>query len=128
MSTTTFLAQMWGPTLLAVGIGIFLSRDYYIKIYRDLEKETLAVLIFGMMAMAAGIAHIHFHNTWASLPEIVISFLGWGLLLKGILFATTPQLVDRMGDKWASNSALLALAGGLTLIVGVYLSWLGFFM
>ncbi len=47
MNTTTFLAQVWGPAILAVGIGIFVSRSFYAKIYGDLEKEPLACLIFG---------------------------------------------------------------------------------
>jgi hypothetical protein len=50
MDITIFLAQIWGPVILAVGIGVFTSRSYYLKVYRDLEKETLAVLLFAMFA------------------------------------------------------------------------------
>jgi len=64
MDITTFLAQIWGPIILAVGLGVFISRNYYMRIYRDLEKETLAVLVFGMVAMAAGIAQVSVHNIW----------------------------------------------------------------
>ena len=46
METTLFLAKLWGPAILAVGIGVFVSRNYYIKIYLDLEKDALAVLLF----------------------------------------------------------------------------------
>lgn len=44
METALWLAQLWGPVMFAVGAGIFVSRGYYPKIYRDLEKEALAVL------------------------------------------------------------------------------------
>ena len=43
METTLFLAKLWGPAILAVGIGVFFSRSYYIKIYRDLEKSVSVV-------------------------------------------------------------------------------------
>ena len=110
MDTTIFLAQLWGPAILAVGIGVFVSRKYYIKIYRDLEKETFAILVFGIMAAVGGVAHILAHNTWNSFTEGLISFLGWALLLKGIVFLVIPDLADRIGDHWV-NRNLVSLAG-----------------
>lgn len=125
MDITTFLASLWGPVILAVGIGIFVSRNYYTKIYRDLEKDALAVLIFGMVAMTAGIAHVTLHNAWSSLPQIIVSLLGWGLLIKGALFIIVPNFVDRAGNYWV-NKKLIPFAGTLTIIVGVYLSWIAY--
>lgn len=126
MDITTFLAMLWGPTILAVAIGVFLSRPYYLKIYRDLDKSPLAVLVFGMIAMTAGIAHVYFHNSWDTLPEIVVSFLGWGLLAKGALFLVAPKFVDKAGDGWAKKK-LIPVAGTLMLVVGGYLTWLAYF-
>lgn len=125
METTLFLAQIWGPTILAVGIGIFVSRGYYIKIYRDLEKEKFATLVFGMMAVAAGAAHIGAHNTWGTLPEIVVSFLGWGLFAKGAVLTIAPKLADKAGD-WTVKSKLIPWTGGFAVLIGVYLCWLGY--
>ncbi len=126
MDTTRFLAQLWGPAILAVALGVFFSREYYVKIYRDLQKEALALLLFGMVAISAGIAHIHFHNVWGSFPEVIISFLGWALLLKGLVMAIFPKMVDMAGD-YEAKSNLIPMAGGLMLIVGAYLTWVGFF-
>lgn len=126
METTIFLAGIWGPIILAIGAGIFISRGFYLRIYRDLEKETLAVLIFAMVAMAVGIWQIGAHNAWGSLAEILISFLGWALLFKGLMFALFPKFIDRAGD-WAAKSKLVPWAGVLMLVIGAYLSWLAYF-
>ena len=125
MDITIFLAKLWGPAVLAVGLGIFISRNYYVKIYRDLEKDALAVLLFGMVAMTVGAAHIFFHNVWSTFPQMFVSFLGWGLFVKGTLFVVTPNLVDKAGDFWVSKH-LIPIAGVLTLIGGIYLSWIGY--
>src|SRR3989344_4527769 len=125
METTLFLAKLWGPAILAVGIGVFFSRSYYIKIYRDLEKDALAVLIFGMVAMTTGVAHILFHNIWGSFLPSLISFLGWALFVKGTLFVVAPRLVDKAGDFWV-NKKLIPLAGILTLVAGIYLTWVAY--
>lgn len=125
MNTTIFLSQVWGPVILAVGVGVFVSRNYYIKIYRDLEKETLAVLLFGIAAIAAGVTHIQLHNSWSSFQEIVISFLGCALLLKGLLFAIVPNIVNEAGD-WVVDSKLISAAGVVMLILGIYLMCVGY--
>lgn len=125
MDITTFLAQLWGPVMLAVGLGIFVSRTYYIKIYRDLEKDVLAVLLFGMVAMTAGLTHVLYHNLWNTFPQILVSIVGWSLLAKGLLFIVVPAFVDKVGDGWA-NMKLIPFAGVLMLLVGGYLSWFAY--
>ncbi len=125
MDITVFLAQMWGPAILAVGLGIFVSRKYYVKIYRDLEKETFALLIFGMAGIAAGIAQVSVHNVWDTIPQIVVSLLGWGLIVKAAVFTIAPNVVDQWGD-WAADSKLIPVAGTFLLIVGAYLSWFAY--
>ncbi len=126
MGVTAFLAALWGPSLLALGIGFFVSRSYYVQIYRDLEKNSLAVLMFAMTAIPVGILHTVFHNTWNTLPQIIVSLLGWGTLLKGIVLAIAPGFADRAADGWA-NLKLVPLAGALLLLVGAYLTWFAYF-
>lgn len=125
MGTTIFLAELWGPVLLAIGVGFFVSREYYTQIYRDLEKNSFMLFIFGIFAMGASIAQILFHNTWDTLPEIVISILGWGTLIKGTLFVVFPSFVSQAGQWWVRHSAVW-LAGVLMLLVGGYLTWFAY--
>lgn len=122
---TIFLAQMWGPILVVLGIGILTSRTYYQKIYRNLESETLALLATSVIAMAAGIAHVLYHNTWDSVPEIVITVLGWLLLIKGAMLALFPKAVDRFGDR-AARSNLFSAAAVVAIILGGYITAVGY--
>ncbi len=126
-SITIFLAQLWGPAMLAVGVGIFVSKNYYIKIYRDIEKEPLALLLFGFVGVAAGIAHIQAHNVWESLPEIIISLFGWALLAKALIFLIKPSLADQWGNRVSSAKMVPAAMIG-AIVLGGYLTWVGYFM
>jgi hypothetical protein len=127
MDTTMFLAQLWGPVLVAVGVGFFWSRSFYVRIYRDMEKAPFAVLFFGMAAISAGVAQVLAHNAWDTLPEVIVSLLGWGLLLKGLVCTVAPGIADRGGDI-VVESKLMPAAGASVLIIGAYLSWLGYFV
>lgn len=127
MDITIFLAQLWGPIMVAVGLGFFFSQKYYVRIYRDLEKAPFAVLFFGMFAMMVGILQVQVHTVWNTLPEIIVSLLGWTLLVKGVVCTTFIGLADRGGD-WALSARIVPLAGAGALILGMYLSWIGYFI
>jgi hypothetical protein len=126
MNTTFFLAQLWGPAILAVGIGYLVNPSFYKKIYSNIAAEPLTILVFGMTAIVAGIAQIQAHNVWANFFEGLVSFLGWALLVKGFVFVIAPNFVDRAGI-WEMKKKLVPLAGVICIIVGLYLSWIGYF-
>lgn len=125
MDITVFLAQIWGPIVLAVGIGMFVSRAHYARIYRNLENEALAILVFAMAGIAAGILQVTTHSVWDTPAQIVISFLGWALLIKSITLAVMPGVADRLGD-WAADARLITAIGAIMVLAGGYLSWFGF--
>lgn len=125
MDVTLFLAQLWGPALIAVGLGLFISRSYYMRLYRDIEKEPLAMLTFSMLAITAGVTQIIFHNTWNTFLQGLISFLGWATFVKGAAFAIAPQWVDKT-SQFAAKSGLAMVSGVLVLACGTYLCYVGY--
>lgn len=127
-STTMFLASLWGPAILAVGVGFFVSREHYLRIYRDIQREPFALLVFGMAGIAAAIAQINIHNVWETLPEMIISFLGWALLLKSLALMIMPNITDKLAGRIAANSTLITIVGITMLLIGGYLSWLSYFV
>jgi hypothetical protein len=126
MDLTTYLAQIWGPVILAVGIGFFASRAQYLKIYRSLGDNALAALTFGMFAMTFGIIQVSVQNDWTTLSSGIVSFLGWALLAKGAAFVIFPAFADRAAQKFG-KAKLVPFAGGLALAAGAYLSYVGYF-
>lgn len=125
--TTLFLAQLIGPVMLAVGAGIFFSRDYYMKVYRHLENETLAVFMTGFTALVIGMVMVMSHNVWNSLITGIVSFVGWSSLVKGLLLIITPKTVNKMGDALVNSPSVLTFAGFLYTILGIYVSYMAYF-
>jgi uncharacterized protein YjeT (DUF2065 family) len=123
---TAFLAAIWGPTLLALGIGFLASPRYYTRLYADLDKQPLALLALSLILIPFGIIQTTFHNAWGTLIEGVVSFLGWATLIKGIMIAVFPKLIDRAA-KCEVKYGVLPIAGIFMIALGVYLSWFAFF-
>lgn len=124
--TTIFLAGLWGPVLLALGVGLFVSRDHYLRVYRELERESFAVMLFGLVGIAAGVAHVMAHNLWTTWPEVIVSLLGWGLLIKAAVFAIIPRWADMKGDWFAANETMINVASAVLIVLGGYLTWVAF--
>ena len=124
--TTMFLAQLWGPVLTILGIGILLSRPYYVSVYRNLERENLALMVTSITLMVLGIAHVLIHNAWSSLPVSIISALGWAMLVKGVVLAVFPRVVDRFGDRIVENGNSFTFAAVAALVLGGYLTFIGY--
>lgn len=125
MYVTFFFAQLWGPILLAIGFGIFLSRAYYVKLYRDLDKNPLAVLPLGLLFMIVGIIQTAAHHAWSTLPQIIITLLGWGTLIKGIMFLAVPHFIHKAAH-FETRYKLLPIAGFIMGVLGLYLTILGY--
>ncbi len=123
---TLFIAKLVGPAILAFGIGIFVSRDYYAKIYRDLQRETLAVFMTGLTVLLAGIAIVLYHNIWDSFLAGLVSLMGWLSVVKGLALLIVPGKVDKIGDAIAESN-FFTFAGALAVIAGGYLSYVSYF-
>jgi hypothetical protein len=126
MDITLLLAQIWGPILFSIAIGLFVSRRFYVKVYKDIESEPLAALTFAIFSMALGVIHVKVHNLWATPEQTLISVLGWALLIKGFVFAIVPAVANK-GGKWAARSELLSAGAGIVFALGLYLLWFGYF-
>ncbi len=125
MDITLFIAQIWGPILLALGVGFFTSRSYYLKMYHNLEQHAFAVFMFAILAIAVGIIQVQAHNVWGSFTQVVISVLGWGTLVKGIIFAVAPRFVDQTAA-WEADKKLIPSVGVLMILLGAFLTWAGY--
>ncbi len=124
-SMTIFLAQLWGPAILAIGLGALINKDHYVRIYREIQREPFALLAFGLAGIMLGIWHIQAHNTWGTLTEMIISLFGWALLIKAVVYTIKPDFVDMWGD-YVASAKMVPTFGLLAIVLGGYLTWVGY--
>jgi hypothetical protein len=123
--TTLFLAQIFGPVLGFVGLGILINQSFYMKAFKDFSKEGFGFVTAVMAMIAIGIVLVTKHFLWGSLPEVLVSLIGLAFLFKGTLLAVMPKAFDDL-VKLILSKKLMMFAGGLWLVGGAYLSYVGF--
>ena len=125
-ATTLFLLRLSGPVLLIVGVAILMNGALYQKMIKELTGEfSVAYYLAGIIPLTIGVAMILVHNLWGSIPEVLVSLLGWGSLLKGCIRLLFPD----MARKWLKSitkKMYLPPWAILVILWGGAMAWYGF--
>ncbi|MEK7832513.1 MAG: hypothetical protein AAB401_15585 [Acidobacteriota bacterium] len=82
--------------LLAIGLShVFQHRAWAEFFIRWREKGEVGVFYTALLHLPIGSLIVGFHNVWSGIPA-VLTVLGWGWAIKGLLYLVYPKLGVRM--------------------------------
>lgn len=126
MYPSLFLAQLIGPTLLVIGLGMIVSRDAYRTMAQEFLGSRALIYIAGILAFVPGLAIVLTHNVWVAGWPVIITLFGWLALLGGIFRLIFPQEVTRIGSRIIAMPSALTVGGIVVLALGAVLSFFGY--
>ena len=89
--TTVFLGRLLGLYLIAMSIGMLISKRRTLATLDEMARSGPWMLFSGMGATAAGLAIVLGHNVWTGgALAVVITLFGWAALLKGVSLLLVP--------------------------------------
>lgn len=120
---TKYLAKLLGLwAVVAVG-AMVANRDTTIAVIDALFADPALMWITGIFMLLIGLAIVLIHNRWSgSAMVVIVTLLGWLVLLKGLLFVCLPPLLQGSFyqalhfDRYFYAYMILPLALGLYLI------------
>ena len=115
-----------GPVLLLLGVSFFLKQKAYIHMFKKFYKDGAFLFITAIVELTAGLAIVLHHNLWTTLPEVLITLVGWGAILEGGLVLLNDKVYIKKMMKMM-NPGLFMFGGLLMLVLGGYLAWFGYF-
>ena len=125
LSVTQILAVFVGLYMVAAGIGFLTGRGSYATLIDELRDNTALGYVTGAFVFALGAAMVAVHNLWTGPLAIVVSLVGWGALIEGVLMLAirrtflglvkvvplTPATLVPFGIAAIVLGAVLAIAG-----------------
>lgn len=126
MEISIRLAQVFGIAYLAIGLGMLFDPKYYHKLYNDFMKNSALIYITALAITAVGYFIVVKHNVWIKSWEVLITIIGWGALIKGVLLLITPQGFLDIFKDWFKKPEAFTKYGIVVLIVGGILTYYGF--
>ena len=102
---------------LVIGLSHLLQPRLWVKFFIMLrEKGEVGSFLNGFVHFPLGAFIVAFHNVWHGIPMIV-TLVGWGLVIKSTLYFTWPRQGLRMLS--LERSSHFVAAGALSVAVGV---------
>lgn len=130
MTTSKYIARLMGPVLLLMGIGMVLGMLTEGEAYASLMKEFIGsralIFITGTLALVAGLAVVNAHNLWVPDWRVIVTILGWLLIVRGVSNLLFPATVQTLGDRMIASEAGVVAGAAITFVLGAVLSIMGY--
>lgn len=103
--------------LLIIGLShIFQHRAWAEFFIRWREKGEVGVFYTALLHMPIGTLIVSFHNVWNGIPT-VLTVLGWGWVLKGLLYFVYPKHGLRMLNRVTPERSWEFIIPGVIMVV-----------
>jgi hypothetical protein len=122
---TRTMARIVGPYLIVLAAVLFARQSSLAPLLSAFMPNEPLVLATGAFTLMAGLTMIAAHHHWTGASAIVISLIGVAAALKGASLMVAPSLGAEMTAAVARTPGLLLIAAGVELLVGVWLSFVG---
>jgi hypothetical protein len=130
MNTSRSLARLIGPIMLVIGIGmafgLMMEGAGYSSVLKEFIANRALIFLTGVLALLAGVAIINVHNVWEPDWRVIITVLGWLLVLRGIMLLVFPLTVQVFGDRVATSQGGVTAGAALTFVLGALLCIMGY--
>jgi len=126
MPTSLFLARLLGPLLLVPGIGLLLNPRGFRTVLLEVVGSLTLIYLFGLIDLAAGLAIVLTHNVWVANWRVLITLIGWLLLIRGAIRILAADRLKPFAAKLFRNKLLIPVSGGVMVILGLILCYFGY--
>jgi hypothetical protein len=127
MDASVFLARMLGLFFLVMGIGVTASAQGFRVMAEEFLASRALIFVAGLLAFLPGLAIVLTHNLWVGDWRVIITILGWLGLVGGAFRLLFPLEVRSIGGALLKSGSVLRIAGAAIIVLGLVLSYFGFF-
>lgn len=117
------IATVFGPFLAILGIWMLVYTDNVTKTYASIKGTPAVMYLRSVVNMLVGLFIISRFNVWMMDASLIVTLLGWAMLVRGIATLFAPQAAVRLG---MSDQKVLQVRGIVPLFWGLLLLWVAF--
>ncbi len=125
MDISVFLAKVLGPYLFVMAIVLYANMRKF-KAMLNEGNVPFFMFVSGAKSLLFGLLIVSCHNIWEADWKVVITILGWFLVIRGILRLFCPDHVYKVVQKVINSPSAFCIVALIVLIIGAYLSYFGY--
>ena len=127
MQPAVFIARLMGPWLVVIGVGVLLNEANYAAMITEAAHSPTLIYLSGLLTLPLGLAILNVYRAWTASWRVVITILGWLLIVGGAIRIVLPQFTATLATTLYSTSTGLTMFAVFELVLGGYLSFEGYF-
>jgi len=125
MEISIFLAKVIGLFSVISTIAVLVHYKESLALEEEAIKNRVITYLSGFLILILGVLLVVSHSVWTLDWRLVITIMGWLILLKGVGRIFFPNAVRRLIEKKRDNRWFL-LGEVILFFVGLYLLYYGF--
>jgi len=126
MPTSLFLAKLIGPVCLVIGLALLINGAAFRALAGDFLNNPALMFLSGVITLPAGLAVVLTHNVWVADWRVLITILGWLMIVGGLARILVPQRAVAVGRTLLANPSTLHISTGGYLLIGALLCFFGY--
>jgi uncharacterized protein YjeT (DUF2065 family) len=116
-----FLATVIGWFLVIFSLFLILRHEHLRSIMQDIIASPGLFFVFALITLILGLLMVASHNVWTMTWPVIITILGWLVLLSGLIRLVCADVAIKMAREMLDHPLRMQILGGVYLIVGLFL-------
>ncbi|KMO84171.1 hypothetical protein MCHUDSM44219_00977 [Mycolicibacterium chubuense] len=118
-------ARVLGPFLVIVDLAAVLRASHMPALLSDFSSSSAWPWISGAFILIAGLVVVALHQYWHGPAAIIVSALGWLIVVRAVLLLFFPDTLMSLADSMIGATAWWVAVCGVAALIGVYLTYVG---
>ena len=123
MTISKTIAGLIGPTLIVLAAALLINLHSISALVEAVSHDPALVLLSGVLSFVAGLAIVRVHNHWVGDWAVLVTILGWLLLIGGLIRMLFPIWLAGMAASFGQRTGFIGGEAVVLLLIGAFLSY-----
>ena len=126
MDISFFLAQLIGLYSIVIGLSMLIKRKMLMDIFQEIFSTRALSYVMGVLMLIMGLLLVLTHTVWQVTLSIVITVIGWFVLVEAVIFLFSSQKTLAKALIALNNTKIYYAISTVYLALGAYLVYSSF--
>jgi vacuolar-type H+-ATPase subunit I/STV1 len=124
-TATRFFSRVLGPFLIIFDVTAVARASDMQSLLSQFEANSMWTFVTGAFILLLGLTIVAAHQIWRGAAAIIVSLLGWLIVLRGLLLVAFPKFFASLANDMIGAQGWWITACIVFALVGVYLTYVG---
>lgn len=124
-NSTRMFARVLGPFFAVVALIVAVRAPDMRAMLSEFTESGIWAWVIGAFALLGGVSIVSFHQIWRGAAAIMISVLGWLLVVRGVFLLAFPDVFASLAERTIGAVDIWRPAYIVIGLIGLYLTYVG---